>query len=242
MNLTDGERAELQEAFALDIDGRIESLRAVLARAANVDEGRIARGTLLFQAHAIRGAATLLGLADVVEAASTLEAAARRATSRAEEAERAASELLAALERFRASHHAAPPGRHGAAGGPITVLHVEDNEANRRLVAAILAHRPSVRLLEADSGEEGIRLASTPGIALVLLDLRLPGISGETVLERLRAAPETSHLRIVVVSAEARSDERDRLFASGADDYLVKPYDVTSLLSVVDAAVQQGRR
>jgi CheY-like chemotaxis protein len=115
------------------------------------------------------------------------------------------------------------------------VLHIEDNVSNRKLVELVLERRPEFALVEAEDGETGLELARTIAPVLVLLDLRLPGISGEDVLARLRADRSTADLRIVVISAEARPGETRRLLAAGADGYLVKPLDVHDLLNVIDS-------
>jgi CheY-like chemotaxis protein len=236
MNLTDDERATLRDAFESEVPRHLAALHAALRLLEEScgDARRTGLERLHAEAHAVRGAAALLGLVDVAERARLLErAAAGSAAERATAADQAAR-LVAAL----GSHRPATTGGEGDGAPPDRplVLHVEDNEANRRLLAAVLAHRPDLGLLEAATGEEGLDLARTPGIVLVLLDLRLPGLSGEEVLARLRADPLTTGLRVVVVSAEARVDERDRLFAAGADDYIVKPYDVEHLLATLDAA------
>lgn len=115
------------------------------------------------------------------------------------------------------------------------MLHIEDNPSNRKLVELVVSRRPGLRLVEALDGETGLELARSLAPALVLLDLRLPGISGEEVIERLRADPATAGLRIVVISAEARPGETTRLIEAGADDYLVKPVEVRDLLEVLDS-------
>ena len=114
------------------------------------------------------------------------------------------------------------------------VLHVEDNLSNRRLIQLVVRQRPELTLVEADDGTTGLELARTMSPALVLLDLRLPGLSGEDVLKRLRADPATARLRIVVISAEARPREASRLLGAGADGYLVKPLQISDVLDVLD--------
>ena len=129
-----------------------------------------------------------------------------------------------------------PQSRESSAAGPGTiVLHIEDNASNRKLVELVVARRPGLRLVEAENGEPGLALARELTPSLVLLDLRLPGISGEDVLAALRADPATAGLRVVVVSAEARTSETTRLIELGADGYLVKPVDVERLLDVLDS-------
>jgi CheY-like chemotaxis protein len=150
------------------------------------------------------------------------------------------SRLIAQLEHLAKAtpgKSAAPTARRQPDDGPI-VLHIEDNLSNLKLVERVLAQRPTVQLIEAQSGEKGLELAKSLTPALVLLDLRLGDISGEAVLERLRADPATNGLRVVVVSAEARPAEASRLIGLGADDYLVKPIEIESLLEIVDGALE----
>jgi CheY-like chemotaxis protein len=70
-----------------------------------------------------------------------------------------------------------------------------------------------------------------------LLDVHLPDIGGEAVLEELRRDPTTAHIPVVVVSADATAHQIERLLAAGAFRYLTKPIDVQELLSIVDQLV-----
>jgi CheY-like chemotaxis protein len=120
----------------------------------------------------------------------------------------------------------------------LVVLHVEDNVSNRRLVQLVAEQRPAIELVEAHDGASAIELARARRPDLVLLDLRLPDIPGEEVLERLRSEPGTAALRVVVISAEARPEERGRLIDAGANGYLVKPFEVEELLDILDSIVE----
>jgi CheY-like chemotaxis protein len=123
----------------------------------------------------------------------------------------------------------------GASDPRPVVLHIEDNASNRKLVELVAAQTPGVKLVEAATGAGGIELARELRPALVLLDLRLPDISGEQVLHRLLSDPGTSGLRLVLISAEARPVEAARLVAAGADAYLVKPVDVAQLRELFES-------
>ena len=140
-----------------------------------------------------------------------------------------------------------PPGNGPAgtdlagevAGSPSVspaLLYVEDNATNRDLVAHLLAaFRPDLRLLLAHDAEEGLALASrTPGPDLILLDLNLPGMSGEVALARLRADPRTAAVPVVILSGDAMTRTRERLLAVGARAYLSKPFDVRRFLDLVN--------
>jgi len=118
---------------------------------------------------------------------------------------------------------------------PRTMLYIEDNLSNLRLVERILARRPEVKLISAMQGSIGLELARLHQPDLVLLDLHLPDIQGDEILRQLRADARTAHLKIVMISADATSAQIGRLRASGANDYLTKPIDVRTFLAIVDS-------
>ncbi|MBW3607706.1 MAG: CHASE3 domain-containing protein [Actinobacteria bacterium] len=115
-----------------------------------------------------------------------------------------------------------------------SVLYIEDNASNVKLMETVLARRPQVTLMVAMQGGLGLELALEHRPSLVLLDLDLPDVPGDQVLRRLRADPRTAEIPIVVVSADATPRQIKRLQALGADDYLSKPFDVARLLAVLD--------
>jgi PAS domain S-box-containing protein len=117
-----------------------------------------------------------------------------------------------------------------------TVLYVEDNPSNVKLVERLVARRPEVTLLVAMEGRIALELAREHQPSLILLDLNLPDVSGEEVLRRLRAEPRTSATPVVVLSADATPGQVQRLRANGATDYLTKPFDIARLLAVIDGA------
>jgi signal transduction histidine kinase/ActR/RegA family two-component response regulator len=132
------------------------------------------------------------------------------------------------------------PARPVAAGA-YTLLLVEDNLANLRVVEAVLRRRrPDIELMPAMQGGLAVELATQHLPDLVLLDLHLPDLPGEEVLQRLRADPRTQELTIVIASADATAGRVRQLRELGADDYLAKPYDVQQFLDVVDRALSNG--
>ena len=121
------------------------------------------------------------------------------------------------------------------------ILVVEDNEKNRKLVRDVLAHQ-GYRLLEAESGEEGVRLAHEHRPALVLMDIQLTGIDGIEALNRLRAAPETRAIPVIAVTASAMTADRAKIMAAGFDGYQSKPISVRPFLAAVREALDRGAR
>ena len=141
-----------------------------------------------------------------------------------------AGEALGALDPYLAAAVAAPPPppEH-------TILHIEDNEPNRRLVEMLVAQRPALRLLTASKGREGLTLAREHHPDLILLDLHLPDTSGESVLHDLRADATTRDTPVVMVSADAAAVRRNQQFQpDSADNYLTKPFNVSQFLKLLD--------
>jgi signal transduction histidine kinase len=115
-----------------------------------------------------------------------------------------------------------------------TVLYVEDNRSNRRLMERVMARRPGVRLLSAASGRAGIELVRAERPDLVILDLHLPDMTGEDVLRQLWEDRETRGTPVAVLSADATPGQIARLRVAGATAYLTKPLNVAELLALVD--------
>jgi PAS domain S-box-containing protein len=128
--------------------------------------------------------------------------------------------------------------RGQGAGWSRTLLYVEDNISNIKLVERILAQREGVRLLVAMHGELGLDLAHEHHPDLVLLDLHLPDMPGDEVLARLRGDPRTAGIPVVVMSADATPGRIDRLLAAGASTYLTKPLDVRGMLKTLDELLE----
>ena len=113
-----------------------------------------------------------------------------------------------------------------------TVLHVEDNEYNRKIVRQLLS-RTSFRLIEAADGEEGVAVAQRELPDLILMDVQLPKLSGLEATRLLRADPRTAKIPLVVVTSFALSGDDQRAMAAGASAYLAKPYSPRELLALV---------
>jgi CheY-like chemotaxis protein/anti-sigma regulatory factor (Ser/Thr protein kinase) len=133
-----------------------------------------------------------------------------------------------------------PEGRAPAPGATGTILYIEDNLANLRLIERVLARRPGITLLSAMQGRLGLALAREHRPGLVLLDLQLPDVPGHEVLRHLRGDPRTRHIPVVVLSADATPGQTERILAAGARAYLTKPLDVKALLGMLDEAL--GRK
>lgn len=116
---------------------------------------------------------------------------------------------------------------------PGTVLYVEDNPANLKLVRQALARHPQITLLEAHNGSLGIDIATAHRPDLILLDINMPGMDGLEMLSRLRAEPATRSIPAVAISAAAMEKDIRRAMDAGFRRYLTKPIDIAELLETV---------
>ena len=150
---------------------------------------------------------------------------------------------LPAVMLLPASAPAAPtpdPSPPAAAAAQDTrhVLYVEDNDANTAVVQAALSSRPWIKLSVASTIEAGLaalhdRLRG-PLPQLILLDVHLPDASGMDYLKLAKANPETQHIPVVMISADALPEQIDNALKAGASAYLTKPLQIAALLELVD--------
>ncbi len=118
------------------------------------------------------------------------------------------------------------------------ILVVEDNPKNLKLVRDVLTHS-GYEVIEATSGEDGVRLAHEKAPDLILMDLQLPGIDGAEALRQIRVS-EASWVPVVAVTAFAMNDDRTRAFESGFDGYVEKPISVRTFLQQVRDFLKLG--
>jgi len=143
------------------------------------------------------------------------------------------------VQAFERSQPAAPVAGASPAASR-TVLYIEDNLSNLKLIERIFARRPEIRLLSAMQGRRGLELAREQRPDLILLDLHLPDIPGDEVLHHLRAEHETRGIPVVMLSADATPRQVERLREAGAVEYLTKPLDVRRFLQVVEETLEEG--
>jgi two-component system, cell cycle response regulator DivK len=114
------------------------------------------------------------------------------------------------------------------------ILVVEDNEKNRKLVRDVLTFK-GYSIVEADNGEDGVRLAGERLPKLILMDIQLPGIDGIEALRRIRANETTRAIPIIAVTASAMDRDRQQIMAAGFDGYQSKPLNVKEFMAAVEA-------
>lgn len=117
--------------------------------------------------------------------------------------------------------------------GPRRLLVVDDHPINRA-VASAFAARLGWQATEVAGGEEALALLAVRSFDLVLLDISMPRLDGESVLARLRANPALRRIKVVAYTAHALADERRRILAAGFDDLLIKPITFQALAEVLE--------
>jgi PAS domain S-box-containing protein len=119
-----------------------------------------------------------------------------------------------------------------------TLLYVEDNPANLKLIEQLLARRPDMRLLSARDGNLGIQLARANRPEVILMDINLPGISGIEALRILREDPATKHIPVIALSANAMPRDIEKGLQAGFFRYLTKPIRINEFIETLDIALE----
>lgn len=126
--------------------------------------------------------------------------------------------------------------------GAFTVLCIEDNPINMRIVEHAVGTLPEVTFVGAETGMEGIERASSRRPDVIVLDLNLPDLSGHEVLTRLRAIAVTRDIPVIALSAAAMPRDVNEGMARGFFSYLTKPMDFDIFLNTLLAAVASDPR
>jgi signal transduction histidine kinase/ActR/RegA family two-component response regulator len=124
-------------------------------------------------------------------------------------------------------------------GAPLrTLLYVEDNPANLKLIEQLIARRHDIRLLSARDGNLGIQLARDHQPDVILMDINLPGISGVEALKILREDAATAHIPVVALSANAMPRDIQKGLQAGFFRYLTKPIRVGEFMDTLEVALE----
>ncbi len=116
------------------------------------------------------------------------------------------------------------------------VIFVEDDALNRRVVQDMLSVI-GVDMAEAEDAPTGLQMLANETYDLVLMDLRMPGMDGLTAIAQQRSAEVQSQIPIIVVTADTAPDLKDRCFAAGANDVIMKPVALNALIDAIGRAV-----
>jgi len=113
-----------------------------------------------------------------------------------------------------------------------TVLVVDDNEDNRRILRDLL-RSAGYEVIEATTGEGGVATAKARTPHLILMDIQLPGIDGYEATRRIKADDTLRHIPLIVVTSDALSGDDAKAVAAGADAYVAKPFSPRAMLAKI---------
>jgi PAS domain S-box-containing protein len=133
--------------------------------------------------------------------------------------------------------HRVAPKLLPAGASTRTLLYVEDNAANLELVEQLIARRPDLHLLSANEGHLGIERARKDQPEVILMDINLPGMNGIQALKVLRDDPDTAHIPVLAISANAMLSDVKLGMDLGFFRYLTKPIDVVEFMDALDVAL-----
>jgi two-component system, cell cycle response regulator DivK len=122
-----------------------------------------------------------------------------------------------------------------------TILIVEDNPKNLKLVRDLLQAR-GYTTLEAASAETGLGLARARLPELILMDIRLPGMSGIEALHALRGDPATAGIPVIAITASVMQNNRREIEVAGFDGFIEKPINVRGFLETVRGVLEKAPR
>ena len=121
-----------------------------------------------------------------------------------------------------------------------TILIVEDNEKNMKLVRDILEHK-GYTTLQAATGGEGVRLAREHTPDLILMDIQLPDIDGITALGLIRKDSALDAVPVLAVSASVMPEDQHKIVTSGFDAYITKPISLKPFIATIERFIKDGR-
>jgi len=112
------------------------------------------------------------------------------------------------------------------------VLYIEDDPNNRLLVRRILMAE-GFQVTEAESAQQGIDLALQAPPDLILMDISMPGVDGLTATRQIRGLPQIAHLKIIALTANAMTGDREMILKAGCDGYISKPINIDTFVDEI---------
>ena len=119
------------------------------------------------------------------------------------------------------------------------ILIVEDILMNRRLIQDILTYH-GYEVIEAENGEEAVKIAREQKPDLIIMDLQMPVMNGFEAIKILRSDPVTKDIKVIAVTSFAMAGDREKVLAAGFDDYISKPLNTRELPKLVNRLLSSG--
>lgn len=120
------------------------------------------------------------------------------------------------------------------------ILIIEDQALNRKVVRIVLQSK-GYEVTEATNADEALRCLELKIPSLILMDIALPGKSGEELTRQIKSNPNWCDIPIIALTAAAMTGDRERILKSGCDDYLSKPIDIQVLVQRVEHHLKEGQ-
>ncbi len=119
------------------------------------------------------------------------------------------------------------------------ILLVEDNEMNRDMLSRRLTRKGHDVFIAVD-GAEGVSMAIAKVPDLILMDMNLPVLDGWQATQQIKAAPETSTIPVIALTAHAMTGDREKCMKAGCDDYDTKPVEFPRLLAKIETLLKKA--
>ena len=120
------------------------------------------------------------------------------------------------------------------------ILTIEDSEFERKLIVNILHKSGYDDVIEAADGEEGLRKYNDEKPDLILLDLRMPGMSGMEVLQKINPTTAKVKVIVIIVSIVRKKETIQEAMSLGAKDYIVKPIEEKKLMAAIQKVIEEN--
>jgi two-component system cell cycle response regulator DivK len=124
--------------------------------------------------------------------------------------------------------------------GSATILYIEDNRDNRVLVRRVM-EAEGCRVLEAETGPEGIEIAQTYRPDIILVDINLPEVDGYQVTAKLKTVEALRDVPIVALTANVMKGDREKTLEAGCSGYIQKPVDIDLLPQQLEGFMRMKR-
>jgi len=120
-----------------------------------------------------------------------------------------------------------------------TLLYIEDNPANLKLVQNIIKDRFEVNMVSASTAEQGLNMAKQFNPGLILMDINLPGISGNEAIKILKADKSTNTIPVFALSANALESDISKSLELGFKEYITKPFNIPDFISIIGKEISK---
>lgn len=123
--------------------------------------------------------------------------------------------------------------------GSLSILYVEDNQQNQKLVQSIIAERSQHQLHLADSGQSGLKAAASLQPDLILLDINLPDITGYDFIKKLKSNNLTQSIPVIAITANAGNAHITQIKEEDFFAYITKPFDINEFMDLINSSKTQ---